>query len=267
MNGPRLQAPIVLVHGILGFSELRLGGVKIGDYFRGIRDGLLAAGNVVPVPPQLSPAGSVKERAIDLKEYLDNNSEIAEKKIHLIAHSMGGLDSRYMISSLGMADRVLTLTTIGTPHRGTPVADQGIDAFRPLIENLLRLGVDIRGFFNLTTAECEKFNNENLDANNLRYFSIAGDFVPKPANPLEFFAGDLLKPSYDIIQETLKEPNDGLVPLSSARYGNFLGTWQADHFRLVNWATNLLTPVEELEETTILENYFDLVQRLSDEGF
>ncbi|MCQ5134484.1 esterase/lipase family protein, partial [Coprococcus eutactus] len=39
-------------------------------------------------------------------------------KVNLIAHSKGGLDSRYAISMLGMAPYVASLTTINTPHRG-----------------------------------------------------------------------------------------------------------------------------------------------------
>ena len=42
--------------------------------------------------------------------------------MHLIAHSMGGLDARHMIVREGMAERVASLTTVGTPHNGTPVA-------------------------------------------------------------------------------------------------------------------------------------------------
>ena len=51
---------------------------------------------------------------------------------------MGGLDARYLISRLGMADRVLSLTTLGTPHRGTSFADWGVSRLqrylRPLLE-------------------------------------------------------------------------------------------------------------------------------------
>jgi triacylglycerol lipase len=96
MNESRVRSPIVLVHGILGFTELRLGNVKFGDYFRGIREALQANGNTVPEPPRLNPAGSVAERAQDLKRYLETS--LSGQQVHLLAHSMGGLDSRYLIS-------------------------------------------------------------------------------------------------------------------------------------------------------------------------
>ena len=36
---------------------------------------------------------------------------------------MGGLDSRYLVSKMGWGDRVASLTTISTPHRGSNIAD------------------------------------------------------------------------------------------------------------------------------------------------
>ena len=47
----------------------------------------------------------------------------------VIGHSMGGLDARYMVSRLGMAERVKSLTTVATPHRGSAFADWGVRHF------------------------------------------------------------------------------------------------------------------------------------------
>ena len=43
-------------------------------------------------------------------------------KVNIIAHSKGGLDSKYMIENLGMEDSVASLTTLCTPHKGSPIA-------------------------------------------------------------------------------------------------------------------------------------------------
>ena len=43
-------------------------------------------------------------------------------KVNIIAHSKGGLDSKYMIENLGMEDHVASLTTLCTPHKGSPIA-------------------------------------------------------------------------------------------------------------------------------------------------
>ena len=117
---PRLRAPIVLVHGLLGFDSLRVGPWLVAHYFQGIPEPLCAAGNRVLVA-SLSPTRCIADRAAQLKALLDRESP--REPVHLIAHSMGGLDSRYLISRLAMADRVLTLTTLGTPHRGSSFAD------------------------------------------------------------------------------------------------------------------------------------------------
>src|SRR2546426_12182372 len=155
---PKVRVPIVLVHGLFGFDRIRLAGLTIANYFPGIPECLQAAGNRVLIP-SLSPTAGVAERARQLKEYLDRESP--GEPVHLFAHSMGGLDSRYMISRLGMADRVLTLTSIGTPHRGTAFADWGISTLARLATPVFNaIGIPYQAFYDLTTARCRDFNAE-----------------------------------------------------------------------------------------------------------
>jgi triacylglycerol lipase len=91
MSPPRLQAPIVLVHGVLGFDRLRALGWTIVTYFNGMREVLEAGGNRV-FTPATSPTASVAQRAGELKDFLDAN--VPDGPLHIIAHSMGGLDAR-----------------------------------------------------------------------------------------------------------------------------------------------------------------------------
>lgn len=44
------------------------------------------------------------------------------RRVHLIAHSMGGLVSRWLVERLGGTSLVQTVTTVGTPHFGAPEA-------------------------------------------------------------------------------------------------------------------------------------------------
>ena len=46
--------------------------------------------------------------------------------VHLVAHSMGGMIARYCIQRLGCAPYVRSLTTLATPHFGTPMARLGV---------------------------------------------------------------------------------------------------------------------------------------------
>ena len=50
-------------------------------------------------------------------------AETGCEKVNIIAHSKGGLDSRYAIAFCGAAPYVSSLTTINTPHRGCKFAD------------------------------------------------------------------------------------------------------------------------------------------------
>ena len=45
------------------------------------------------------------------------------EKVNIIAHSKGGLESRYAISQLGLSPYVASLTTINTPHHGCTFVD------------------------------------------------------------------------------------------------------------------------------------------------
>jgi triacylglycerol lipase len=71
---------------------------------------------------------------------------------------MGGLDARHMIVDQEMGERVASLTTVGTPHLGTILADQVIGHGGIFLMNLLRQVINLDGFNDLTTGACELFN-------------------------------------------------------------------------------------------------------------
>lgn len=119
-RGARTRYPVVLAHGMFGFAEIGIGGVR-QNYFRGIPECLQRLG-VKVYRTRVPPASSIARRAAVLADAV---RDVPEKKVNIIAHSMGGLDALYAISKLELAGRVASLTTIGTPHRGTPVADAG----------------------------------------------------------------------------------------------------------------------------------------------
>jgi triacylglycerol lipase len=251
---PRLRAPIVLVHGLFGFDSLRLGPWLLAQYFQGIPETLRRAGNRVLVA-WLSPTGGIVERARQLKELLDRESPC--EPVHLIAHSMGGLDSRYLISRLGMAPRVLTLTTLGTPHRGSAFADWGIRRLQRVLQPLFDfVNVPYQAFFDLTTARCAEFNRQTPDAPGVRYFSVAGDFLLRWLTPEWQIPARILYRS--------EGPNDGVVSVASATWGEDLTTWDGDHLNLINWKHSWVPARRQNDRTS---HYADLVRRLADEGY
>ncbi|WP_110943699.1 esterase/lipase family protein [Streptomyces niger] len=46
--------------------------------------------------------------------------------VHLIGYSMGGLIIRYAVQRLGLTGDPVSVTTVATPHRGTPLAYAGV---------------------------------------------------------------------------------------------------------------------------------------------
>jgi triacylglycerol lipase len=255
MKIARLRAPIVMVHGLLGFDRMAMGQWVLTDYFRGIPDALRAAGNRVLLA-SLSPMGGIADRAAQLKMQIDK--EYPHEPVHLFSHSMGGLDSRHMITHLGMAERVLSLTTLGTPHRGTAFADWGVRRFAPLLQPLLGyFGLPHQAFLDLTVERCKEFNDNTPDAPGVRYFSVGGRI-----------RHDWLHVHWELsssILEKIEGENDGVVSLASARHGESFEVWDGDHMSLINWP-HVIQAVNgtNLDRTS---DYASLVGRLADAGF
>jgi triacylglycerol lipase len=252
---PKLQAPILLVHGLIGYDRIKIGNFTLASYFRGIPELLDGAGNRVMMT-RVSPTAGVAVRAGQLKAYLDRQAP--GEPVHILAHSMGGLDARYLVSRLLDAGRVLSLTTIGTPHRGSALADWGMKRFERLFRpcfNLLRL--PSQAFDDLTTVRCREFNAEVPDVPGVRYFSVAGRHEP-----------DFLRPGWRLPQQIIEEaegPNDGLVSLASASYGESCEVWDGDHLSLINWPNLRARLCGRWRERT--PDYGRLISRLADEGF
>lgn len=244
---------IVLVHGILGFRE------KFGiEYFRGVAEHFTEKGFKVLVPI-LDPTRGIEFRGGQLRDQINaayaKGSIDPNQKTHIIGHSMGGLDSRWMLSPVNpnrIRAPIRSLTTISTPHQGSPIADL-IDAPEKLTDfgqllfgpqgNLLQpaldaLGISLDGLRNLTTAYCKQFSATYTDDPAVAYFSVAGagrgGFLQTSA-PLLFF--------HKYISELTGEANDGLVTVASAQWGQFdQNTWAADHADEVGTNLDTLGP-------------------------
>jgi triacylglycerol lipase len=242
---PKLAHPVVLAHGIMGFDELKIAGVR-HEYFRGIPSHLSAHGALVHVP-RVSPLGSVAQRAGELAAVVN---AIDAKKVNLIAHSLGGLDARYAITKLGLAPKVASLVTIGTPHRGTPIADLGTALGDKLGVRLIldTLGIDVRVLDELTTVHMQRFNTEVLDARDVWYASISAR-AASGVHPL-------LKPSQLLLARQAGD-NDGMVPAASQRWGELIAEIDADHWAQIGWSDGFDAP----------DLYVRVMQELKARGF
>lgn len=224
--------PIVLAHGWMGFDAFALPGMIRPEYFRGVREHLQAQGHRVYVP-RVSPFASVRRRAEQLAEQLAN---IDAEKVNIIAHSMGGLDARYAISRLDLAGRVASLTTVGTPHHGTPLANTSLILRElPLLHRALKsqLGLDLEGIHDLATAQMLAFNDSVQDMPGVRYTSYVG-WVRGGVRDVHA----LLAPGFAYLNLRIGN-NDGMVPAASQRWGNVLGEVHADHWAQIGWSRGL----------------------------
>jgi len=203
------------------------------EYFRDVRAHLDEAGHKVltaPVPPR----ASCEERARELGKAIQ--VKFGTEPVHLIGHSMGGLDCRMMIgrnfNGLGEEGRVLSLTTISTPHQGSPLADlvvgdESDDLRGEVIEGIQQLGIDTAALFDLTTkAAREKRIPDILTTHpKIKYFSYGA--AGRPNRP---HTAVLLLAGYEYLKFKKNLDNDGAVPVASMSYGDFQQPpWPCDH--------------------------------------
>jgi pimeloyl-ACP methyl ester carboxylesterase len=112
--------PVILAHGYLGFSTL-----GPFTYFNNVAQMLGRYGIQNVHATDVMPKGSIKDRSQELAAQI--RQFVPTGKVNVIAHSMGGLDSRYLIGREGGRDIIQTLITLGTPFRGTLAADIAAD--------------------------------------------------------------------------------------------------------------------------------------------
>lgn len=225
---------IALAHGVLGFGN-PLGVPIFVNYFNGVAAHLRKEGHTV-IAPQVNPVGTIVQRGEQLAAAIIAEVPPAQR-IHVIAHSMGGLDARHAITHVAdVAERVATLVTIGTPHRGSPVADAIASRAGPLLEHIPRFIVDqlqrnAGALDDLTTAGGTRFDDATPDVQGVRYIEVAGDASRGGPELLLFRLSAA-------IGELTGEVNDGVVTRASAlRPGNeHLDDWPADHAGEVGWS-------------------------------
>ena len=205
--------PVMLVHGYFGTDTY----FSLLDYFHDVPDRLRAAGFEVRTPTTDAFNWS-ESRGEQLAEQLDALLvETGARKVNMIAHSQGGMDARVVISGLGYAERVATLTTVATPHRGTPLAVADIASVQDFGPDYLE----------------GTFNPAYPDSAEVKYFSWSA----RTCGLLEFGCqrernGELADPILALFQTSLTlrvGDNDGFVPTASMVWGELLGTLSADH--------------------------------------
>jgi triacylglycerol lipase len=110
--------PVVLVPGIFAFDN-----IAMIDYWYQIPSTLQSQGVKVYIP-KINAFDNSTKRGNQLIQQLESYKAASNgtiQKFNLMAHSQGGMTSRYVMNV--RPDLVASVTTMATPHTGSPLAD------------------------------------------------------------------------------------------------------------------------------------------------
>lgn len=267
----KLKYPVLLVHG-MGFRDGRY-----INYWGRIPAKLEENGCKVCYGNQDSN-GTVESNGVFLAEKIKEIiAQTGAMKLNVIAHSKGGLDMRYAISSLNMSKYIASLTTISTPHHGSLTVDKLLRLPEFMIKFAAGCGdvwLRICGdknpntyevFKTFTTAAAEDFNRNNPDAPEVYYQSYA--FIMKHV------WGDLFMLVPGIVVKFFEGPNDGLLAPRAAMWTNFRGIVTSSsnrgisHCDEVDMRRRKLTNKQSEGISDITDFYVNIVNDLRDRGF
>lgn len=213
--------PIILAHGIAA-KQLR-----VLNAFGKISRELEKEGYKVYIA-DTDGFGSIENNAEQLKKFtLRVMEECDARKVNIIAHSKGGLDSKYMITHLGMEDHVASLTTLCTPHKGSIIASKIWNLPMP-IKKCIGFSIDM--FYCLFCGDehpdslraCMQLRevDEAEETVQFSYKVYCQSYSTEIGRLRDCYIMGLpmmLQHRYEVMD------NDGMVAESSARFGNYRG--------------------------------------------
>lgn len=247
--------PLMLVHGMLGWNTMQSG----MEYWHEIPAALEEGGATVYV----ATVTGLESSEFRGEELLLQMEEIAAaegvEKFHLIGHSHGGPTARYAAAI--RPDLVASITSIGSPHFGSPVADLVLQSENAPASDVVTyatleaVGTLINGFSTTPTedgqnarASMVSLSTEGSADFNRRYpwgmpsepcgtdaerFIDWNDAATKTAGRMFFYSWTGIQPltnpadPSDAALATTSavfgsEPNDGLVGQCSAYFGEMI---------------------------------------------
>ena len=253
--------PVILVHGLM------LRHTKRFKAFGRIEKELDLAGHNVYVATH-DGFGSIETNAEQLKEYiLGVLEETGAEKVNLIGHSKGGLDSKYLIMNLGMEDKVASLTTLSTPHKGSIIAS--------LIWKLpmwikRAIAFFINGFYRLlgdkhpdAIKACNQLRLSDESEDTLRFSEkvYCQSYSTTLQRGRDCFIMAIPRKIYKHFENV---DNDGLVSCESAKFANYRGEClniSVSHAQIVDFASR------KSQREAIYAFYKNLCSELEEMGF
>jgi len=257
-----MKYPIVLVHGIIAHDR---GGLV--NFWGRIPEKLKEHGIKVYFG-NTDAWGSYESNAEILQTTIEKVlHETKSKKVNILSHSKGGIDSRYLVWKYDFGDKVASLTTVSTPHHGAEIADliykQKIvhsDKAKKILATFGKIYGDINPDlynvnYQLTTEKMKEFN-ENITADKRVYYQSLYSTMKDSIDDIVFFY------SHQYIKKISGE-NDGLVSERSAQWGTNITKIEGSisHGQIVDLNKKKIAGID------IPEIYINIARGLSERGF
>lgn len=253
--------PIILVHGI-AIREM-----KYFKAFGKIETTLTEAGYKT-YTAKTDAFGSIENNAEQLRDIiLDVLKENGAERVNIIAHSKGGLDTKYMLENLGMDDKVASFTTLCTPHKGSVIATHIWELprwIRGILAFFINCFYKLIGDKNPDSLKvCEQLKTNDSDDSVIAY----GEKVYCQSYATKMQRGSdclLMAVPMLIYRKTDGAENDGVVSLESAAFGNYRGECldeAVSHTQIVDFLA------KRKHRRRILGFYLDLCRELSEMGY
>lgn len=234
----RLNHPVLLCHGYGAIATL----VKPSPLYDVAM--LLRSHSVHTYAPNIVPYAKIETRAENWERLIHELSERSDgQKINIVAHSMGGLDIRYALAKLDIADEVASFTTISTPHHGTSLAELLLgtpDAIRDKLGDFLdwmgdRIYPHTKSDSVGSAAQLTRnyisdvFNPKITDVPDVPYYSYSSSVGKGTPDSIRIMSRYQNRHIYD--NEGL---NDGMVSVKSAKWGEHIATSHLSHLEQIN---------------------------------
>ncbi|MCM1487376.1 MAG: triacylglycerol lipase [Firmicutes bacterium] len=258
--------PILFVHGVF-FRDF-----KYLNYWGRIPEEIIKNGGKVYYGNHQS-AASVKDCGEEIAARIRGvTAESGCPKVNIIAHSKGGLDSRYAIANCGVEDMVASLTTVNTPHRGCIFAEYLLTKLPQKMQQSValtyntaaaKLGDQAPDFMaavsDLRADKCGKYDQE-LTVPDTVYKQSVGSLLKYAAGgrfPLNF--------TYNMVKY-FDGPNDGLVSEPAFKYGEKYTLITPTGMRGISHGDMIDLNRENIKGFDVREFYVQLVKELKDKG-
>ena len=263
----KTKYPLLFVHGIFfrDFENL--------NYWGRIPDELIKNGATIYYgnhSSSLSIKDSAQELVNRIKQIID---ETGCEKVNVIAHSKGGLDTRYAISNLGMDDYIASLSMINTPNHGCEFAEYLLKKAPKKIKEkvadsynfaLKKLGDEnpdfIAGVSDLTISRVEELN-KSMKSSKKVYYKSYGSVLKKSTSgrfPLNLTTNFV---------KLFDGKNDGLVGIKSFALDDNFQLVESPYNRGISHGDVIDLNRENIDGYDVREFYVNLVNDLKNKGF